>query len=176
MTARWLLWPALDATLLALLALLWWQPPVRWAPPEPALPAIDEVRLVADAAPASAAAAARARPLFWSSRRPPPPSEAGSAQALPLAQAKLLAVLEGDAQRIAIVRFPDGHTARIATKPGADGWRLAAFDGRTARFERPSGGSVSLRLEAAPAAAAKPPAKAVAPASQAKPASSKDKP
>ena len=31
MTARWLLWPALDATLLALLALLWWQPPVRWA-------------------------------------------------------------------------------------------------------------------------------------------------
>lgn len=176
MTTRWLLWPALDAALLALLALLWWHPVVQWALPEPALPAVDQVHLTVDATPASAAATARARPLFWSSRRPPPPPEAGSAQAVPLAQAKLLAVLEGGAQRIAIVRFPDGHTARIATTPGADGWRLTAFDGRTARFERPGGGTVALRLEAAPAAAAKSPAKAVAPAPQAKPAPSKDKP
>jgi hypothetical protein len=176
MTARWLLWPALDALLLALLALLWWQPPVRWAPPEPALPSIDDVRLVADAAPASAAATARARPLFWSSRRPPPPPEAGSAQALPLAQAKLLAVFEGGAQRIAVVRLPDGRTVRIAATPGAEGWRLTAYDGRTARFERPGGGVVSLRLEATPAAAAKSPAKAGSAAPQAQPASPKDKP
>jgi len=176
MNARWLLWPVLDGLLLALLALLWWQPLVRWAPPEPALPAIDDVRLSVDAAPASAAAAARARPLFWSSRRPPPAPEAGSAQAVPLAQAKLLAVFEGDAQRIAVVRLPDGRAVRIASAPGADGWRLTAFDGRTARFERPGGGTVSLRLEAAPAAAAKPSTKAAAPAPQAKPAPSKDKP
>lgn len=106
----------------------WWQPPPVVLPQLPALaPWTPEV--------AEPPRAALERPLLWSSRRPPPPPRQPSEEDRLLEEinrATLIAVVQSGPRQVAILRLASGALVRYgeASTP----WRLAAFDGRVARF------------------------------------------
>lgn len=151
MIKPWYLVPLLAAAALAGSAYWWQSEKDRWNPPPPLKPDLPKVEPVPPPLRIRAKQALE-RPLLWTSRRPVVVEEKKTAPVSELMQARLTAVLESGAQRVAILQRPDGSTLKITgeTKP----WRVESFDGRNAvflsddqRVERP--------LEAGPPAAPK---------------------
>lgn len=136
----------LCAVLAAALALLWLVPASlaswrSWRAPAPQPPALNEFERAALAfrEPAGVQQEALQRPLFLSSRRPQPKASEGdapAASAQDIGQAQLRGLVDAGGVSGAMVEL-DGTTHFVhigEVLPGTQ-WRLAALQGRTARFE-----------------------------------------
>lgn len=131
----------------------WWQVEKdRWVPPAPRRPELPMVALMPPPARVDAKQALD-QPLFWVSRRPIEVGEKKNGAADELAQARLTAVFESGAARIAVLQRSDGTTLKITneTKP----WQMESFDGHKAIFLSADDQRVEKYLEASPTAATK---------------------
>ena len=131
--------------LAAALALLWLTPaPLagwkNWRAPAPQPPALDEFERAALTPRAGAGVPQEAlqRPLFQLSRRPVPKAseEDAAVPALDIEQAQLRGLVDADGVSGAFVEL-DGatHFVHVGEVLPGTGWRLAALQGRAARFE-----------------------------------------
>lgn len=156
----WYLAPLAAMVAVAASAFWWDAEKARWTPPPPRKPDLPKV----DPMPVAASARitqALERPLLWTSRRPVAVEEKKSSMVNELMQARLTAVFESGADRVAILQRADGTTLKITgeTKP----WRVDSFDGRKAIFLSADNQRVERPLEAgSPAAASDPRAAAAA--------------
>ena len=127
----------------------WFRDHALWSPPAPKLPAVDAVQPLPSDAGVSIAAAI-ARPILWSSRRPPVPVIRKQDDRIvdEMNKSSLLAVLQSGDQRIALLRAPDGRLVKYSnqTQP----WRLESFDGRQASFVTAEGQHATRALQSAP--------------------------
>lgn len=123
----------------------WWQVQKdRWSPPPALKPDLPQIEPMPSPAPFTAKQA-QARPLLWTSRRPPPAEERKDNMAQEITQSRLTAVLESGSELVAVLQRANGTTLKITTETNP--WRIQSFDGRKAVFV--SGGrSVEKPLEA----------------------------
>lgn len=147
----WHLVPLMVAAALAGAGYWWMQEKERWVPPVALKP--DLPKLEALPTPTTVQAKqAEARPMLWSSRRPPEQVEKKSNIANELMEARLSAVFESGKIRIAVLQRPDGAPWKITSDTSP--WRLESFDGRKAVFLSKDGQQVERPLEAGGAAPA----------------------
>ncbi|WP_347248997.1 hypothetical protein [Zoogloea sp.] len=90
------------------------------------------------------------RPLFWVSRRPPPPpppvKPAAEQEPDPLADIRLVGVMDGGEQS-GVIALTGGRFRRVMVGQTLGAWSLDGVEGKTARFKGSGGEVRALELK-----------------------------
>lgn len=135
----------------------------EWHPPEPLVPEFETVEVAAEASNANGADAFQAmleRPLFFASRRPPPPApvavEAESTRD-PFEGVALQGIYSAGTTLAGVTVNENGVSKRLALGEKLGEWSLVSVSGLEVKFERSGQEKVLALKHAAQVAAASPP-------------------
>lgn len=122
---------------------------IELGPPGTDDPAVAEIAARPDIAPAARRqqnpridellAAIIARPLFSSTRRPPPSASAGSTTDSDLADTRLTGIVTEPGRRIAIFAVNGDKPLRVAEGDAVSGWRVESITPREVALSGPTG-------------------------------------
>jgi hypothetical protein len=126
------------------LALAWWLPQLRWAPPAPIPPEIQPAPQPAPTTHVEAGREALARPLFWESRRPAA-GPSGAAVASSLDELKIVGLIRNGEHAVLIATHADRSLRLVVGQSYAD-WLFEGIQGDLALFRRGDAERQSLRI------------------------------
>lgn len=130
--------PLFLVSLLALaLVLAWWVPDLRWTPPPPVPPGIEQIHLSSlQGSPGLETMHLLTRPPFWASRRPLEGNIA-SVTATTLDGVQVVGVVRVEGGAVVLVRHPEG-VARVMSGTRYGDWLFEGVRGDQAIFSRGS--------------------------------------